>query len=212
MDIHYSEDYIKKCAQVQRKAVDYVIIEENANIFIDAKAVEMAYKGKVAYSSEIIKDKVKVSVLKAIEQAHDVLDQIHTKNLNDENLVTKENNYLIVITYKEFYLSRGMSFYNNVAKDKIDNIYSNYAESGIIPPENMFFVTIQEFEMLMEHVRSKEILISDCFERVKKDDVDPHTSKFVFTQHLWGWNANDPPSFLIDKVNDTLSKLQKLLA
>lgn len=209
--IYISEDEIKKCAQVPKKAVDYIIIENNANIFIDAKAVEMAYKGKVAYSSNIIKDKVKVSVLKAIEQAHDTINQIHTKNLYNENLVAKENNYLIVITCKEFYLSKGLSFYNNIAKDKIDTIYSNNVESGTIPPENMFFVTIQEFELLMEYVRSKKIKISDCFERVKKDDADPQTSKFVFTQHLLGWKANDPPSFLVEKANDTLSKFQRLL-
>lgn len=105
-----------------------------------------------------------------------------------------------------------MSFYRNVSKDKIDIFYNNYSGLEVIPPENMFFVTIQEFEVLMEYVRSKNAKISECFERVKKDDTDPHKSKFVFTQHLWEWKALDPPSFLMDKANDTFSKFQALLS
>ena len=207
-----SEKDIKKHSRIPSKVVDYIIVEENANIFIDAKAVEMAYKGKASHSAKIIRDKVKVSVLKAIEQALEVLNQIHTKNLDHDQLVPKEHNYLIVVTYKELYLGRGMSFYNNVSKDKIEQLYSNYNESGKIPPENMFFVTIQEFELLMEYVRSNKTKISECFERVKKDDADPHKSKFVFTQHLWEWKASDPPSFLMDKANETFSKFKTLLS
>lgn len=205
------EEEIKKCSNVPRKVVDYIIVEETANIFIDAKAVEMTYKGKVSHSAKIIKDKVKVSVLKAIEQAHDVLDQIYAKNFNHEKLIPRDDNYLLVVTYKELYLSRGQSFYENVAKDKIDQIFGGYPDAIKIPPENMFFVTIQEFEILMEFVHSNTIKLSECFERVKKDDADSYTSKFVFTQHLWGWKAYDPPSFLTDKANETFSKFQRLL-
>jgi len=208
---YISEDNIKKCSRIPGKVVDYIIIEDNANIFIDAKAVEMAYKGKASHSAKIIKDKVKVSVLKAIEQSLDVLTQIHTKNINHDQLVPKEHNYLIVVTYKELYLGRVMSFYKNVSKDKIDQFYSSYSEFGNIPPENMFFITIQEFEILMEYVRSQKAKISECFERIKKDDTNPHKSKFVFTQHLWEWKAFDPPSFLMDRANETFGKFQTLL-
>ncbi|MCB2215115.1 MAG: hypothetical protein KQH59_03555 [Desulfobulbaceae bacterium] len=207
-----TESDIKKAAINPRKIVDYVVIEKAANIFIDAKAVEMTYKGKVTHSANIIKGKVKVSVLKAIEQAQDVLDQIRTGNLKHDQLTLQDLNYLIVVTYKEFYLGRGENFYENIAKEKIDEICDKYPDSPKIMPENMFFITIQEFEYLMEYVRSDASSISDCFEIIKKNDANPKTSKFAFTQHLWEWKATMAPSFVTEKAAETFSKFETLLS
>jgi hypothetical protein len=51
------------------KVVDFLAVDDDTNIFMDAKGVEISYQGKVTHSAEIIRNRTKDFILKAIEQA-----------------------------------------------------------------------------------------------------------------------------------------------
>lgn len=55
---------LKKHLNIEKKVVDFMVTDNDSNIFIDAKAVEMARQGKVTQSAKIIKDRVKTSIKK----------------------------------------------------------------------------------------------------------------------------------------------------
>lgn len=109
------EKELKKILPSDVNCVDYIVMEENSNIFIDAKAVEMPYLGKISDNPKIIEGKVKSSVIKAIKQAYELNDFL-LKSENKNLPTFKESSYLLVVTYKELYLGNGKSFYESIGK------------------------------------------------------------------------------------------------
>lgn len=189
--------------------IDFLVADGDANVFVDAKAVEMAYQGKVAHASEVLKDRTRTSILKAIEQAHEVnkrlrdLDQLHPVARS------RNHNYLIVVTYKELYLGNGATFYEAIAKAKIDEICEKYG-STVIPVEHMYFLTIEELELLAESIKVGKVGLVDALERAKVGDARPETRKFDFTLHLRAWGAMNAPKYLEETRESQIIELEPL--
>jgi hypothetical protein len=192
--------------------IDFIVKEDNANIFIDAKAVEMSYSGKVAHLSQVLKDKTSKTVIKAIQQAHDVLRRLDEASDKNTELIN-DNNYLLVVTFKDLCLGNGRTFYESTAKDKLDEIYKNYSNSTIIPLENMYFISIEQFDVLSELVNSGVVSYSSAIEKAKVNDSDPLTKKFDFWLHLSSWGFSfEQPQFLKDEGDKMFDKLKATIA
>ncbi|WP_045420197.1 GapS1 family protein [Vibrio jasicida] len=162
--------------------VDFIVSNERSNIFIDAKAVELPYLGKVSDNPKVILGKVRTSALKAIKQANVLNDYILRNEL--DKVCSKENNYLLVVTYKELYLGNGLDFYESIAKSEIDEIMDSVAEEARIPLENIYFITLEEFDLMCSVVKGTELSIEDILLHAKKNDSKSHTMKFDFMQHI----------------------------
>jgi hypothetical protein len=208
--IHKGLDYIKlnfltekiliSKYKFQGKIVDFLITETTANIFIDAKAVEMAYLGKVTYDPLIVSDKINNSIIKAIEQALNTNKNIHNLNIKFKSY----NNYLLVITYKELYLGNGVNFYESIAKERIDKIFNEFKTEHIIPLENMYFITIYEFEYLIEIINRKKYSLSFILDYARVSDKNSSTMKFDFIQHLSSLEEKLFIPKYLDELNNNL--------
>jgi len=209
---YISEKELRKELNTGGNLVDFIIFDQDANIFVDAKAVEMSYQGKFSHLSEVIKDKTRISVLKAIRQAHDVLRQLQHHKSHHPLLKQQTNNYLIVVTFKELYLGNGRTFYEAVARSAIHEIYENYSGCPTIRPENMYFVTIEDFDVFAELIITGKIGLQEGLEKAKKSDADPKTKKFDFWLHLVSWGGNNIiPSFLRVESDQMFDRLQNII-
>jgi hypothetical protein len=119
-----------------------------------------------------------------MEQAQDVASRLHISNVDHPFLTTKQSNFLVVVTYKEINLSNGQAYYEGVAKSAIDEIYAKYTVAPAIPLGNIYFLSIDEFELLSEAVCAKKIGFAEALEKAKVADNDIHTKKFDFSLHL----------------------------
>ncbi len=210
---YFTEDQMVSSLTQGVKVVDYIISEEGCNCFIDAKAVEMSYLGKITDSLEIIQNKVKNSAIKAINQAISLNEYIDKNNGENEGLPKFNSvSYLLVVTYKELYLGNGKTFYDAIASSKIDEIYNLYQDSSIIPLENIFFITIDSFDQLMSLIKNNECSINTILQHAIKNDSDKKTMKFDFSQHISSFSSNiKPPDYLIEKANSILMPLENIL-
>ena len=209
---YIAESEIKKSLSSSQKLVDFVVFDDDANVFIDAKAVEMAYQGKVTHLSEVVKDKSKVSVIKAIEQAHDVIKHLECYEINHPDLKPCKRNYLLVVTFKELYLGNGRTFYEAIGKDEIDSIYKKYEGYSTIKLEDMYFITIDEFDIFIELIKLRKIGLVEGVETAKKSDKDVKTMKFDFNLHLMEWGKHsDIPQYLSEKSEHMFNKLKTIL-
>jgi hypothetical protein len=209
---YIAESEIRKSLSTSQKLVDFIVVDDNANVFIDAKAVEMAYQGKVSHLSEVVKGKSKVSVIKAIRQSHDVIKHLESTNVNHTILKPRKRNYLLVITFKELYLGNGRTFYEAIGKDEIDSIYREYDGYSNIGLEDMYFITIDEFEIFIELIKSKKVGLVEGIEKAKKSDMNVRTMKFDFNLHLMEWGKHtDIPQYLIEKSKHMFNKLKIIL-
>ncbi|MEJ1355679.1 MAG: hypothetical protein RPU39_13460 [Candidatus Sedimenticola sp. (ex Thyasira tokunagai)] len=190
--------------------IDFIVHEDASNVFIDTKGVEMNYQGRVTHSAAFLKDKTKPSVLKAITQAHDVIRKL------EENpgcgISSRDNNYLLVVTYKDFYLGSGRSYYEIVAQKAMDQIYQKYDGLPVIPPENMYFITIDDLDFACAMTKDSGVSLSSMIDAAKDADEKPDTRKFDFVQHLHGMPVDvDTPKYLKDEKDKIFDKLERLL-
>lgn len=177
------------------KRVDFLISEPSSNIFIEAKSVELAYQGKIAHSISAVEQK-SGKIIEAINQAYSLSSNMELSE-NKISIKVKPTNYLIVVTYKDFYLGSGKNFYDGIAKTAIDSIIQSYTKVHI-PIENIYFLTVGEFDLLCEAIRSKKTTFTDAIENAKAADSAPQTRKFNFSLHLASFGKLDNPKFLAD--------------
>ena len=193
--------------------IDFVVTDGDANIFIDAKAVEMAYLGKVSHLADVVRGKTENSILKAIEQAHDVMCRMQGMKINKGCVQSRNKNYLIVVTYKELYVGNGRTYYEAIAKNKIDEIYARYAGKQTIELENMYFFAVEELEVFAAAIHNKNIGFIEGIERAKADDSDLKSMKFDFSQHIADWSfKNELPEYLIEIFSEVYGKYEKILS
>lgn len=207
---YQTEKTIKQLLGTDGNQIDFVIQEQKANIFVDAKAVDMTPKGMSAHRLEIILHRTKISALKAITQSYAVAAKIEANPT--EQLQLAENNYLLVVTYKALHLGNGNTYYEVIAKEKIDELIAQYEGHELVPSSNIYFVTIEEFEIAAEMVRNRGFSFSQIIETAKAKDVDPQSRKFDFIQHLDSM-ADDlsGPDFLMSALNSVFRRLEVTL-
>ena len=184
-----------------KKCVDYLVCHKEANIFIDAKGVEMHYLGKVSDDPKVIEGKIKGSALKAIEQALDLNEKLLNFNSCDD-LKHQNKSYLLVVTYKELYIGNGRSLYESIGGDKIDSIYSKYVNGSHIPLEHIYFITVDEFDTLTSLVKSCDMDIVGILDSAVESDKDPASRKFNFEQHLHALSKNVPLAIYLEAATD----------
>ncbi|MGZ9712001.1 GapS1 family protein [Glaciimonas sp. GNP009] len=208
---YINETQIKQVTKTTGKLVDFIISDGEHNIFVDAKAVEMAYQAKVAHLSDAARERT-AFILKAIEQAQDIASRLHISNVDHPLLTTKQKNFLVVVTYKALNLSNGEAYYEGVAKAAIDEIYAKYTVAPVIPLENIYFFSIDEFELLSEAVCAKKIGFAEALENAKAADSDVHTKKFDFSLHLSSWKFEKArPTYMTNRLLEELQKIEILL-
>jgi hypothetical protein len=192
------------------KVVDFLVVDNNTNIFIDAKGVEISYQGKVTHSAEILLNRTKDSILKAIEQAYETNSRLLRTQSAKSTMRFRENAFIIAITYSEMYLGTGKTFYEAVARGKIKELQSKYPAEVHIPMENIYFLTIEDFDLYCEGIRSHVVGFIEGLEKAKLLDAEPVTRKFDFYLHLKSLGIETPPPYLNEVVDNFLTEMAEV--
>lgn len=178
----FTENDLKKFGKDAKKVVDFIVSEKKTNIFIEAKGVAGTHGGMTSHLARIVEDQTSNTALKALKQANEVFSNILNDIILIPELMNKENTFLIVVTYKELYLSNGISFKENIAQNSISEMYND--NEKVIPLENIYFISIESFEYMCSFIENGYGCFSDILEYAKKADSKRDTRKFDFQQHL----------------------------
>ena len=77
----------------------------------------------------------------------------------------------------------------------------------------MYFISIEQFDVLSELVNSGVVSYSSAIEKAKVNDSDPLTKKFDFWLHLSSWGFSfEQPQFLKDEGDKMFDKLKATIA
>jgi len=194
---YITEDGIKSRTKSSNKVVDFLVVENGINVFIEAKAVEMPALGKASHEKNIIADKTKTHLVKAIDQALSTANDLNTTECGID--VSKPNrNFLLIATYKDMYVGGGRDYYNFIAKDKIDNILNKYGkDSLLIPIDNVYTISAEELDVIVTHLNEGNVTIRKLLETAVENDAKPSTGKLLLSQHLPGSVRGDElPAYL----------------
>lgn len=181
----YKEKELAKQIPTKNKPslIDFVVRDSNTRIFIDAKAVEMHYRGKVTHSMAELTKNLETSLLKAIKQAHSTRIVLAELGL-DTKASGHIEDWLLVVTESELYVSNGVVLASAVGQNTLDELMPSDSEFPNIPLDRMYFLTIQEFERLSAAINSKQCGFAQALSRARHADADPMTRRMVFDQHL----------------------------
>ena len=130
----FSEKDLNQVMPGTGKVVDYLLVDRDAKVFVDAKGVEISYLGMVGHRPEIIKDKTKDSVIKGIQQGFETARRLQPLEKIGEVEIGKTENYLVVVTFKDLFVGNGTDFYQYVAKDTLDRLVAQSGGTRPFPP------------------------------------------------------------------------------
>lgn len=169
------------------KVVDFLVVDGDANILIDAKGVEMSQSGMTAIKRGTLRRATKTSLFKAFEQGHEVAARLPQLKTAHPIIKHRASTYLLAVTYKELYIGNGPTLAAVAGASELEKIRTAYAEDTLIPFENIYFLSIGEFEDLMHLVSEGEIGLVEALEKAKKADSDRSSQKFTFDLHINAW-------------------------
>lgn len=203
------EEQLKIFLKSKQKSnlVDFVLADEDTHIFIDAKAAEMNYWASVTHDPVELAKLLDSSLLKAIKQANSVARDLAARNSKDSVFSPRQKNYLIAVTYARTNFGNGRALCDCVGMEAVKSAVGG-DDNFKIPIENIYFLTIEEFETLVAQVHVGKIGLVEALERAKNLDANPLTRKFIFEQHLTNWGiAGKVPDYLVKKTTDALNQL-----
>lgn len=196
----------------QGNLVDFLVVDGNANIFIDAKGVEMAPRGRIAHLRDVVRGATENSLLKAVEQGQAVNARLLLLERDDPVVQWRAESFLIAVTYKELYIGNGLMLSSAVGEEALNRILSAYPQAQRIPLERIYFLTIDELERLMQMVKEGRISLHAALKRAETTDADPQKRKFMFSMHLQDWpESQGLSSPLADSFAPVIDDLQDIL-
>lgn len=205
-----TEKRLKEELPPNNKVVDFLIPHTDANIFIDAKGVEIHQKGMVTLRPEDIAGKIKSSVLKAIEQSHEVNREIYS---NDIITPFRKDSFIICITYKNLFLGNGSFLASTFAQDEMKRIYDKFEDNYHISKENIFCLAFDEFEYLIASCKNANIPPHVVLQFAVEKNKNPSGAAFLFSHHIESYFDRVINSDLVNEmgrqmVQSVLDKIQ----
>ncbi len=153
LDFITENDLIQHFGQQRgRKFVDFVVSDKGCNIFIEAKGVSLRWDVMVTDIPEKIAKRSETSIEKGIRQAYNLAANLLPGTTVGGIEVGYGDNFLLLVTFKDTYLCNGQFYYNNIDSGVIDEIIANEGKGELIPLSHIFFISVDELEILMGQI------------------------------------------------------------
>lgn len=166
-----------------KKVVDALLRTGDDNILLEAKGIEFPEIGMITHLPDIVRDRAKPSILKAIDQAYSTVAALYASD-NSTIQLGRGSNYLLVITMQDTFLGNGADFFQMVGSDELEKIQRRYGGKLFIGPDHMYFITVHDLEMLCGLIKENKTTFALTLMQALHDDSSARTKKFVFHQHL----------------------------
>ncbi|MGD8110675.1 hypothetical protein [Vibrio sp. TRT 17S01] len=135
------EQHYKK-HNIDGKVVDFLLNVDGKSVLFDAKGVEPKDVLLTTDSSKTVKEKLRDTLLKGVEQAAECSQLLSKTQYPD--FADYSDRYALVVSHKEFYFGGGAQlaeYLGEFSEDKIHKVVENK-----IPIENIHFCSIAELE------------------------------------------------------------------
>ena len=164
---YLTEKEVKQKLPPKSKLVDFVLYEDN--IYVECKATELQAYPFVNPTDELLFSSLKTSIFKAYFEQIVSVSRV---------LSPAEENWGIIITYKEFYWSQFSRLYEIGAK--------NYdcGDNSHIPPENVFIIDIYTWNFLVQIVKDGRSTLVEILKMARENNKNAVSKKLLFQMHL----------------------------
>ncbi|ELY1986592.1 hypothetical protein SL034_001617 [Vibrio harveyi] len=162
------------------KVVDFLLNVDGKSVLFDAKGVEPKDVLLTTDSSKTVKEKLRDTLLKGVEQAAECSQLLSQTQYPD--FADYSDRYALVVSHKEFYFGGGAQlaeYLGEFSEDKIHKVVENK-----IPIENIHFCSIAELEGMIAICVEVSTSIPNFLEYCTQQNKTAATAKFEMRQHL----------------------------
>ncbi len=179
-----SEAEINAALPEAGKCVDFLVIEDDCSLLIDAKAVEASTLARLTHEVDKLVQSMKAHAVKAISQGITTHRRLASITGGLPIPWGKTETFLVVVTYDDLFLGSNRNF-SEIFGDKLLPREDRGDSTNLpFPFDNIFFMSIREFEDLSACVRENRTTFLSALRYAKAQDANPATQKFQFKQHL----------------------------
>lgn len=214
--IFVGEDDYKQLVGRDKKAVEAIITEDGANIFIESKLT--IYSEIVNASGEQARVWTGMKRLyEAMRQGWAVSSTLQKEAHDKGKWGQAAENYLLIVTSQPMGCASGEQFRRWFGRDVFDaeRLYKarqtvpSLEQLQLLPPEHIVIASIEEYEHLMDAVRRGELHLPKMFREIAANIVEPGTS-FMYLEQFLDKNYARPEGAPV--VISALDALHKTLA
>lgn len=171
--------YRRNKISAENKVVDFIIHEVSGNVYIDSKAIEPDKTVKYSNAALVIKQRLGKSFIKGVIQGQDCARAINKINGN----VASPKDSLLIITHMDHYISKGSTI-ESVLDNQFFEVIKEKHGGLSIDKNRIYYMTIDEFEFMIEICKIRNITITSIIDFFSKDDSSSTTQKFNVMMHL----------------------------
>ena len=143
---------------------------------------------QVTWDENLIRDKLKISVEKAIKQGVTIANWIQSNGPSGEIQTGNGENFLLVITYKELYMGNGETIGRGPVGQKINQFISDKNfNPDLIPFDHMYFLSVEDSEIpsaaatsLVRSASRELSRIGSCSPELSTPDIRPIRTGYQF--------------------------------
>jgi hypothetical protein len=181
---YQDEDWLNAHLPGRGKCVDFLVTSEDATVLIDAKGVETSARGRVSQRAELVLGTIKESAVNAIEQGIATARRMEQARAAGKLFDYGRELFLIVVTFDNLFLGSSSELHALFGSRLLPKLERDYGAPLPISLEQVFFLTIDEFERLLARVFAKDGTVAAILRYARDSDAHRLSRKFHFQQHL----------------------------
>lgn len=156
------------------KCVDFAVVSDDILLLVDAKGIEGHYDELYHSLPDVLTAKLRTTALHATDQAVETVQRL------PEDLRRRTTVFLCV-TFKQLNIGDGEAL-RDLTTGTDEHAHGRWSEPSL-PPSQMFYPSVSEFEHLCGAVRAG-VPLGGLLRRIILDNQSPETSCLLLSQHL----------------------------
>lgn len=181
LGVPFSTEADLRCAFGDCRLVDFVVPSDGINVMIEAKGIEMNPQARVSPNWWYVGNSLRDSVVKAVTQGLVTANKIVNGGLTGASVANSF--HLLIVTFKDLYVGNGERFFRGQVRQQIETFAAGKAlDLTHLPFERIHIVSIDEFDALMDAVRSSGRSLGSLLNAIV--DADKQDRKLQLRQNL----------------------------
>lgn len=161
------------------KTVDFLIQENDANIYIDCKAIEPGKYVKTSNDPNKLRQRLESSFIKGIIQGEECAFHLDKIGI----VKPSANDAMIIIVHRDHYISNAKVVEETIHPGVFEEIKEKFTTLHI-SPDRIYYTTIDEFEKMLFICKEKNKNINDMISYFSRGDSEARSQKFNVMMHL----------------------------